>query len=60
MSSKDQDDHLLSITDEEEGEAMDTEIFDSSSHDGEQDHLVDETAPDQESTPKVTTAAEAV
>ena len=61
MSSKDQDDHRLSITDEEEGEAMDTEILDSSGHEyGEQDQMVDETAPDQDSTPKVTTAAEAV
>ena len=60
MSSKDQDDRLLGISEEEDGDAMDTEILDSSSHDGEQDRMVDETAPKQESTPKVTNAALAV
>jgi hypothetical protein len=61
MSSQDQEDHLLNVTDGEEEEGMDTEILDSSSHeDGEQDQMVDETAPDQESTPKDTKAAEAV
>jgi hypothetical protein len=61
MSSEHQDDHLLSVTDEEEGQAMDTEILDSSGHeDGEQDQMVDETPPDQDSTPKLTKAAEAV
>jgi hypothetical protein len=61
MSSEHQEDHLLSVTDEEEEEGMDTEILDSSVHeDGEQDQMVDKTAADQDSTPKVTKAAEAL
>jgi hypothetical protein len=60
MSSKDQDDRLLGISEEEDGDAMDTEILDSSSHDGEQDRMVDKTTPKQESTPKVTNTALAV
>ena len=60
MSSAEQEETLLGIfSEEEDGEAMDTEILDSSSHDGEQDRLVDETTPKQESTPKVTNTATA-
>jgi hypothetical protein len=51
MSSQDKED-LLNVTYMEE-EGMDTDILDSSSHDdGEQDQEVDETTPEQESTPK--------
>jgi hypothetical protein len=61
MSFEHQEDHLLSVTDEEVEEGMDTEILDSSGHkDSKQDQMVDETAPDQDSTPKVTKDVEAV
>jgi hypothetical protein len=40
---------------------MDTELLEASGpEDAEQDQMVDEAAPDQDSTPKVTKAAEAV
>jgi hypothetical protein len=60
MSFTEQDDRLLGISEEEDRDAMDTEILDSSGHNGEQDRLVDETTPKQESTPKVTNTATAV
>ena len=61
MSSSEQEEfHLGIFNEEEDGGAMDVEILDSSSHDdGEQDRLVDETIPKQESTPKVTDTATA-